>query len=340
MHTRSSVRLSLDLGENQKDPGEFRDCVALADSLGFDTAWLGDHFMPWFHSSNRSAYVWPLMGASLERTNKIRVGPYVTTPIGARYHPAIVAQACATLDNMYPGRFRVGVGTGEAMNEAQFLTSWPNWQERMDRLVEGVQLMRKLWTSSSYFDFDGKFFKMKQVYLYTKPKTELKVYFSGVGAKSAFYAGRAGDGLITLSANNSYERCKNIIFPSFEGGAREAGKNPEVLERIVSLSFTLENKDSFLKSARQSAGIIAKGSWNEPDPRKLEAMGETVTEDELLGSTYFCSNWNDLIDIISKFHEIGTTEVSLYSGPDQETIRTYAKKLLDHFETTKIQQNS
>jgi coenzyme F420-dependent glucose-6-phosphate dehydrogenase len=203
----------------------------------------------------------------------------------------------------------------------------------MDRLVEGVTLMRKLWSTNSYFDFNGKYFRMKQIYLYTKPKTELKVYFSGVGAKSAFYAGRSGDGLITLSANNSYERCKNMIFPNFERGAREAGKNPDTMEKIVSLSFTLEDKNSFLKSARQSAGIIAKGSWNEPDPRRLESMGETVTEDELLRSTYFCANWTDLIDLISKFREIGTTEVSLYSGPDQETIRMYAKKLLPHFET-------
>ena len=116
--------------------------------------------------------------------------------------------------------------------------------------------------------------------------------------------------------------------------AREVGKNPEVMEKIVSLSFTLEDTNTFLKSARRSAGIIAKGSWNEPDPRRLESMGETVTEDELLSSTYFCSNWNDVIDVISKFHEIGTTEVSLYSGPDQEAIRMYAKKLLPHFETT------
>ena len=332
MRTRSSVRLSLDLGENEKDPAEFRDCVALADSYGFDTAWLGDHFMPWFHSSKRSAYVWSLIGACLERTNKIRVGPYVTTPIGARYHPAIVAQACATLDSMYPGRFRVGVGTGEAMNEAHFLASWPNWQERMDRLVEGIALMRKLWSANSYFDFNGKYFRMKQVYLYTKPKTELNIYFSGVGIKSAFYAGKIGDGLITVTAINSYENCKSEIFPSFERGAREAGKDPGGLEKIVSLSFTLEGKKSFLKSARQSAGIIAKGSWNEPDPRRLESMGETVPEDDLLRSTYFCSNWDDVIDIISKFHEIGTTEVSLYSGPDQETIRTFAKKLLPHFE--------
>jgi len=333
MQTSSSIRLSLDLGENDKDPGEFRDCVALADKLGFDTAWLGDHFMPWFHSSDRSAYVWSLMGSSLERSNQIRVGPYVTSPIGARYHPAIIAQASATLDNMYPRRFRLGVGTGEAMNEIQFL-SWPPWQERMDRLVEGVTLMRKLWKADSYFDFVGKYYRLKQVYLYTKPRTELDVYFSGVGVKAAFSAGKHGDGLITLSANNPYERCKNIIFPSFELGARESGKNPDDLEKIVSLSFTLQDESSFLKSARQSAGILAKGSWDEPDPRKLEAMGETVTKDELLKSTCFCSNWEEVIDLIAKFQEIGTTEIALFSGPDQETIRTFGKKILPHFVTT------
>ena len=155
--------------------------------------------MPWMDSGKRSAFVWSLMGSALEASKKIQVGPYVSTPIGARYHPAIVAQASATLDNMYPGRFIIGVGTGEAVNEAMFLPSgWPRWKERTDRLVEGVELMKRLWSSDSYFDFQGNYFKMNQVFLYTKPKTNLKVYFSAVGEKFAEISGKYGDGLITL----------------------------------------------------------------------------------------------------------------------------------------------
>src|SRR5579872_2612697 len=156
--SHGKVRISLDIGENEKDPTEFRDAVVLADKLGFDVAWLGDHFMPWMDSGKRSAYVWSLIASALEASRKIKVGPYVTTPIGARYHPAIIAQASATLDNMYPGRFKLGVGTGEAVNEAMFLPSgWPRWKERTNRLVEGVELMRKMWSSGSFFDFTGSY---------------------------------------------------------------------------------------------------------------------------------------------------------------------------------------
>jgi coenzyme F420-dependent glucose-6-phosphate dehydrogenase len=142
-------QIAIDIGENEQDPNYFKECVVLGEKLGFDVIWLGDHFLPWAHSSNRSSFVWSLMGSSLEASKKVKLGPYVTTPIGARYHPAIIAQAAATLDNMYPGRFLLTVGTGEAMNEAPFFQRWPNWKERMERLIEGTQLIRKLWKSES-----------------------------------------------------------------------------------------------------------------------------------------------------------------------------------------------
>jgi alkanesulfonate monooxygenase SsuD/methylene tetrahydromethanopterin reductase-like flavin-dependent oxidoreductase (luciferase family) len=159
----------------------------------------------------------------------------------------------------------------------------------------------------------------------------MKICFSGLGVKSAYYAGKHGDGLVTLTTNNSFERCRDIIFPSFKKGASEAGKNPDEMEMIISLSFTLEDGKSFLKSARPSAGVFAKESLNERDPREIEDLGSTVTDEELLNSTYLCSSWDDVVNQISKFHEIGVTEVSLYSGPDPKAIRTYAKKVLPYF---------
>jgi len=96
----------------------FVECVQLAEKYDFDTAWFGDHLCPFIHRGMKSAFVWSLFGTALERTKRIRVGPDVTCPIGGRYHPFILAQAAATLDNMYPGRLAVGVGSGEAINES------------------------------------------------------------------------------------------------------------------------------------------------------------------------------------------------------------------------------
>lgn len=332
MPTRSSrrkLKISLDIGENEKDPTQFRDAVILAEKLGFDVAWLGDHFMPWMDSGKRSAFVWSLMGSALEATSKITIGPYVTTPIGARYHPAIIAQASATLDNMYPGRFKLGVGTGEAVNEAMFFPEgWPNWKKRTERLIEGVELMRKFWSSDSFFDFTGSYFKMNQVYLYTRPRTDLKVYFSAVGEKFAEIAGRYGDGLITLGSRNPLERCRDIIFPSFERGAKNAGKDPDRLPKIMSLSFTLEDPEDYIKSHKAHAGNLAKGALDEPDPRKIDAMGSTLKDDVLLRSTNFCQKWTDVLELICKYEEIGVDEIVLNSGADLKRIRLFAAKIL------------
>ena len=270
------------------------------------------------------------MGACLEATKKIRLGPYVTTPIGARYHPLIIAQAAATLDNMYPGRFLLTVGTGEAMNEAPFF-GWPNWNERMERLVEGIQMIRKMWESKTFFDFDGKYFKANQIYLYTRPRTNMKIYVSGVGPKAARAAGEFGDALITLSHENAFERCRDVIFPAFEEGARSAGKDPSKMEKLVSLSFTLKDPQTFAKTERRYAGIVAKKSFNEPDPRKIEQMGRDLSDEELIKSTAFCKNWNDVLELISKFRELGTTMIVLNSGADKKLIRTFGQKILPHF---------
>jgi coenzyme F420-dependent glucose-6-phosphate dehydrogenase len=322
--------IALDLGENEKDPAYFRDCVVLGDRLGFEVAWLGDHFMPLIHSGNKSAFVWSLVGACLERTERIKVGSFVTSPLGGRYHPAIIAQASATLDNMYPGRFVLGVGTGEAINEVPFFERWPSWQERMQRLTEATKLIRQLWTSDSYFDFEGQYFQMKQVYLYTKPKTSLQIFFSGDGAKSAQFAGEFGDHLITESSFNPLERCRDTIFPAFEKGAIAAGKDTKLMGKVVALSFTFEDKNSFLRKQKKWAALFSSG-LNESDPRKIEQMGKDVPEDEFLRATYFCATWTDVVDLISKFRAIGSTQIVLSSGANQELIHTYAERVLPYF---------
>jgi G6PDH family F420-dependent oxidoreductase len=332
---KTQIEIALDLGETRKDPGEFKELVVLADRLGFEVAWLGDHFMPWTHSGNRSSFAWSLIASSLESTRRIKVGPYVTTPIGARYHPLLVAQASATLDNMYPGRFVLGVGTGEAVNESPFVQNWPRWKERMERLVEGVDLMRRLWESESYFDFDGRYFRSKQIFLFTKPKTKKPdVYFSAVGPKSAAIAGEHGDGLITLGSRNPLEKLRGIILPSFDEGARRAGKDPSRMKKIISFGFTFEDEKAYLQRRRRTAGNLARGALDEPDPRKIENMGQELTDEQLIKSTYFCSSWSEVVEMIHRFGDIGFSQIVLESGPDAEAIKSYSENILPYFATT------
>jgi G6PDH family F420-dependent oxidoreductase len=329
------MRISIDLGENDYDPLTFVEAAQFAEKSGFTRIWIGDHFMPWIDSGNRSSFAWSVVPVCLDRTSKVQVSPYVTPPIGARYHPAIIAQAIATLDNMYPGRCLLCVGSGEAMNESNFLPNgWPEWEERMDRLVEGMDLIRKLLRNSEYFDYDGKYFKMKKVKLFTRPRSDLGIYVSAIGPKAAFLAGKYGDHLVTLSSNNSIERFEKVILPAFDKGQKEAGKDPRKADKILSLFYTFEDKQAFVKNMKSTGGMphITKNAWNEPDPRKLEENGKALSEEKLVNSTYFCKDWDDVADVIEEFGRLGFTDVPIFTGANKAGIKDVAENLLGQFQ--------
>jgi len=325
-------KFGVDLGENYREPRQFLECVVLAERLEFDSVWLGDHFMPSFHGGGQSAFVWALMASCLEATERIQLGPIVTAPIGGRYHPAIIAQAAATLDNMYPGRCLLGVGSGEAVNDAKFFApgrTWPRWSERIERLVEGVELIRELWNRPDFFDFERRFFKMTNVFLYTKPKVRIPIYFSAMGPRAAACAGRVGDHLITIG---SPERCKDVIFPKFEDAARMAGKEPSEMERLVPVLFVIGDRDASLKLLKSGrAGFLTRGSSDEPDPRRVESSTAMLNDDVIQEYFHLCSSVDDLVDIIERYVAVGVNHLLLGTGASPELLGLIAERILPSF---------
>jgi len=323
------IMIDLDLGENWYDPRGFVEAFELAERLGFKTAWFGDHFVPWFHSGNKSQFVWSTLGAAMERTQAIKTGPLVTTPIGARYHPAIIAQASATLDSLFPGRFILGVGTGEALNERPFWNGrWPDWSERIERLVEGIQLIRRLWDSKEPFSFDGKYFGADTYYLYTKPKRTIPIYFSAVGKKAAFNAGRYADKLVTLCPRNSMRKLQDDILPAYEDGLRGTDKRGGL---VVYMNFSFMSPQEMKEKEWKSLGMEAKDSWSIRDPMESEKVGKKVTIEELRTNIHFIKGWSDLIRTIEEYIELGASEFVLVSEAHKEKIREFAKNVLNVF---------
>jgi len=155
--------------------------------------------MPWFHTHAHvpQARVW--IAGALERTRGIPVGSDVTVPM-FKYHPIVVAQAFAAMSRIHPGRVLLGVGIGEAINEAPFLGRWPNWRELSETLSESLSLMRRFWDCDDYFDFEGKYFKVRVLFCYDKPKKPVLIFWSAFGPKSALLAGTEGDHLMTAGA--------------------------------------------------------------------------------------------------------------------------------------------
>lgn len=208
--------------------------IKLAENVGFDFVVVADHFHPWFHSHGRASHGWVVMSVAAAKTERIELGTGATTPT-FRYHPAIVAQTFATLAHMFEGRIFIAVGIGEAMNERPLGFSWPNYNERSSRLVESVQIIRRLWTED-FVTFEGQYYRLRQANLYTKPKTPPKLYVAAIGRKSGRLAGMYSDGLYTLLMKR--EDYLEKLFPAFEAGAREVGKNPKDLDKMILLNIS------------------------------------------------------------------------------------------------------
>ncbi len=303
----------------------------LADRGNFDYLWLGDHFLPWHHSFKHNFFVWEVLAAIAAKTKRIKVGPDVTVPIGGRYHPAIVAQASATMDYMFPGRFVLGLGAGESMNEKRFLGYWPKWQERIERLVEGIELIKKLWNEKDYFDFNGKYFKMEKVFFHLKPKSQIPIYVSAVGVKSAYEAGRYADRLMSVG---TVERMKDVIFPRFEEGAKSAGRDPRKMEKAVLVNLATGQETKIIARLRKLiAGATIDSNFNEMDPRKIEESGANLSDEEVLKNTYIFQKGEEVIEILDKYRKIGTDQliISELSVDPERAMRIYSSKVIPYF---------
>jgi coenzyme F420-dependent glucose-6-phosphate dehydrogenase len=326
----SRLKISVNIGEGYNDPMQFIECVSVAEKYQFDVVWFGDHLLPWIHSQNKSGFVWSIMPVALDRTRKVKVGVLVTSPIGGRYHPLIIGQASASIDNMYPGRFLLGVGSGEAINESRFFAHWPKWQERIERLVEAVSLIRQMWECDDYFTYEGKYFDVKDFFLYTRPKTRIPIYFAAQGRRAAFYAGVYGDHLVTV---NSVETCRDTVFPSFEESARKAGKDLTKMEKMVEVPLYFADKRRGIEEVRKSgeAGFFAEGSFNEIDPRKVQEMSTTVKDEVILANFCFVVSPDDVINVIDRYAKVGATHIELVTHSFPERIRYIGEKVLPYF---------
>jgi G6PDH family F420-dependent oxidoreductase len=239
-------------------PAECLQQAVAAEKIGFDSLWVEDHLIA-MPGGTECNFAWTVMSSALQATKKVPFITGVTAPI-MRYHPAIVAQAFATMGAMYPGRVGLGVGTGEPPNEmAVYGGEWPSNNVRLEMLEEALTVMNRLWTSDRPISQTGKFYPLRDAVLLTRPKEKVPVYVSAIGPRAADLAGRLGDHLITLANNPQYVR--EELLPAFEAGARAAGKDPGTMERVGHFSY-LYDPDQVIKpeQIQQDAGTIQGGA--------------------------------------------------------------------------------
>jgi len=306
-------------------------CLKVAEKIeeaGFEAAWMGDHLLPWFHMDGHSPQAWVLMASVAERTCKIAIGCDVTVPL-YRYHPVIAAQAFATMGSIYPGRIIMGVGTGEGMNEFPILGKWPSWKERAEALVEAVELIRKFWNSEEYFDYEGKHFRVRGVFCYDKPNGEIPIYWSAVGRRSAFLAGKVGANLMTVK---SPEECRDGIFEEYERGLRAGGVSKRT-KKAVYFNVAYGKGEKLLRKVRKVMGPFLPDGWNARDPREIERLTSSVSQESIEEKFYLCSNPQDLIEPLDKYRKAGIDSVIVGdwgTAPD-ELIEGFRSRIVSYF---------
>lgn len=235
------LRIGFAAALEQLHPTEAVDLAEYAERAGFSGTLATDHFQPWVPAQGQSPFVWNVLSAVGQRTAG-DLGPGVTTP-SFRWHPAVVAQASATLAAMYPGRHWLGIGSGEALNEHITAGYWPEAPERIDRMFEAVEVIRRLFasgTSGRDIRFRGEYFRLESTRLWTMPETPPEILIATAGPMTAKRAGRSADGLITQDV--ALDRVGPLL-ERFAEGAREAGRDPERMPRAVLLHLSWAPSD-------------------------------------------------------------------------------------------------
>jgi coenzyme F420-dependent glucose-6-phosphate dehydrogenase len=304
----------------QFGPQQVVGLTALAERHGFSGCMAADHFQPWVPQQGQAAFVWNVLTAVGERTEG-DLGPGVTCP-SFRFHPAIVAQAAATLEAMYPGRSWLGVGAGEALNEHIIAGYWPEAAERSLRMFEAIELIKKLFDASlagKDVKHAGRWFTMESTRLWTMPDVAPPVLVATAGPVNAKKTGRFADGIITVGA--PLERIGGL-FERFAEGAREAGKDPDTMPKVLQLHLSWDETDELALANAMTEWPNGGMKFPKADirsPFDFEQMAKLVRPEDFEGRMVISSDPDVHRAAIQKFVDLGFDRVYLHNvGRNQE----------------------
>jgi coenzyme F420-dependent glucose-6-phosphate dehydrogenase len=262
----------------------------LAERAGFDAVTVSDPFHPWVDDAGAAGDAWTWLGAAAARTDRIRL---ITTVTAAwfRHHPAVIAQASATLDRLSGGRFALGVGTGLAIHEAPLGAPSMPAPDRLERLVEAVTAMRALW-SGEEVTLAGDHFRLDHVRLATPPLRPIPVWMAADGPRAATTAGRIADGLIT--SVKDVERTRTRVIEPFREAAAPRGPLPVLATRWCVLAG---DEEEAWRAVRPLRGLRAPGRDTVTSPRVLRERADALDRSEVLASYPVASGARDLVEI-------------------------------------------
>lgn len=278
-----------------------------AERAGFSFAAVSDHFHPWLDSQGESPFAWSVLGALAHATESMTIGTAVTCPT-IRFHPAIIAQAAATVATMAPGRFFLGVGTGENLNEHVVGDPWPAPPIRLRMLDEAVEVIRELWTGDEQ-NFEGEFYSVNYARIYSMPDTPPPIIFAAGGLEAAELAGRAGDGIMATAPD-----------PELISEWRDAGGDGP---RIGMLHLVYGSEESSAREtfAKHWSHAPLPGAMNQDLRRPAEFMAASkfIRLEDYGDEVPLGPDPDRVLSQIQEFEDAGYDHVLLHQvGPDQD----------------------
>ena len=302
----------------QFHPAELLQYSALAERHGFGGVMAADHFQPWVPQQGHSAFVWSWMAALGAMTERMTFGPGVTCP-SFRYHPAIVAQAAATQAALTPGRFWLGLGSGEALNEHVFGGYWPEPHVRLQMMQEAIGIIKKLFTGKVARHDDGKYFRMERVRLWTLPEQPAPILVATAGPVTAEWTGVQCDGIITPGA--SLEKLR-MLLGKFSVGARQAGKDPATMPKMLQLHLSwAETYEEALQNALTEwpNGGMPFPKQDIRSPEDFAEIARLVRAENYKNRMVISADLEDHRRALQQFVDLGFDEIHIHNvGRNQQ----------------------
>jgi coenzyme F420-dependent glucose-6-phosphate dehydrogenase len=310
------------LSSEEHSPNDLVRNAQRAEEIGFSFALISDHFHPWIDRQGHSPFVWSVIGGIAHATQRLRLGTGVTCPT-IRIHPAIIAQAAATAAAMMPGRFFLGLGTGENLNEHILGDRWPSHDIRLEMLEEAVEVIRLLWQGGvqSYWGFH---YTVENARLYTLPDELPPIMIAAGGPTAAEAAGQLGDGLISTAPDKE-------LVKEFEA-AGGAGK-PHYGQLTVCWAQGEAQAKRTAYEIWPNAGLKGELSQELPNPAHFEQAAKMINEEAVAQEVICGPDPERHVEGIKKFIDAGYDHVYIHQiGPDQEGFfQFYKQEILPRF---------
>lgn len=324
------VRFGYKASAEQFAPAELLRYAVAAEENGFDSVFVSDHLQPWRHDGGHAPAALPWLGALGAATERVVLGTSVLTPT-FRYHPAVVAQAFATLGCLFPGRVVLGIGSGESMNEAPLGIDWPEPKVRFGRLKESIELIRLLW-SEDRVSFEGEYYRTDRATIYDRPAEPVPLYIAGSGPAATRLAGRRGDGFITTSGKNP-SLYSDTLLPAVRTGVEQSGRALADVDLMIEVKVSFDADPAKALSDTRFWGALAltpEEKTGVEDPMEMQRLADALPTERAASRFIVSSDPDEHVAEIKRYLDLGFTHLVFHApGPDQDRfLRTYGAEIL------------